>query len=112
MAGSALFMAPEQLLHFKTVGPSADVYGAAATLYCLLTTLSPLKLPVPEERASMQMACVATLDSTRVNVRALRPDLPPALADLIDRLVARDPAFRVSTPAATVGEALRRMSLA
>lgn len=110
-AGSVLFMAPEQLLHFKTVGPSADVYGAAATLFCLLTGRSPLQLSTQGE-VTMATACAATLDVARVPVRTLRPDLSPALAEWIDRLVARDPAAREVTHATKVADALRALTRA
>ena len=30
-------MPPEQITHFRDVGPAADQYAAAATLYTLLT---------------------------------------------------------------------------
>lgn len=110
-AGSVLFMAPEQLLHFKTVGPSADVYGAAATLFCLLTGRSPLQLSTQGE-VTMATACAATLDVARVPVRTLRPELSPALAEWIDRLVARDPAAREATHATKVADALRALTRA
>ena len=35
--GTPLFMAPEQFLNYRFVGPSVDVYAVGVTLYCLLT---------------------------------------------------------------------------
>ena len=37
MRGTVPFMPPEQMLDFKTVLPSGDLYATAATLYYLLT---------------------------------------------------------------------------
>ena len=37
MRGTIPFMPPEQMLDFKTVLPSGDLYATAATLYYLIT---------------------------------------------------------------------------
>src|SRR5262249_13895951 len=37
MGGTPAFMPPEQILDFRNVGPAADIYGTAATLYHLLS---------------------------------------------------------------------------
>ena len=37
VGGTAPFMAPEQILHFREAKPAVDQYAAAATLYNLLT---------------------------------------------------------------------------
>ena len=37
MGGTPNFLPPEQITHFRDVGPAADQYSAAATLYTLLT---------------------------------------------------------------------------
>ncbi len=42
--GSWAYMAPEQRLDARSVGPTADVYAAAATLYHLLTGVMPTDL--------------------------------------------------------------------
>lgn len=42
--GSLGWSPPEQLRDARSVGPEADVYGAAATLYWMITGLSPVDL--------------------------------------------------------------------
>ena len=42
MRGTVPFMPPEQMLDFKTVLPSGDLYATAATLYYLLTASSSM----------------------------------------------------------------------
>lgn len=44
MMGSVPFMAPEQRLDARSVGPQADVYAVGATLYCMLTAANPVDL--------------------------------------------------------------------
>ncbi len=105
VAGSPFFVAPEQLLDLKRVGPSADVYGAAATLYSLLTGASPL--PVNGDRVSVATVCAAVLDAARVPLRAQRPDVPAPLADWLDAMLLRDPVHRTRVRAADVPPWLR-----
>lgn len=47
--GTLAFMAPEQRLDARAVGPSADLYAVGATLYALLTYRSPMDLFVVRE---------------------------------------------------------------
>jgi serine/threonine-protein kinase len=107
IAGSPFFVAPEQLLDFKRVGASADVYGAAASLYNLLTGSSPLALPVPDDQADLATVCGAVLDARRTPLRARRPDVPAVLADWLDAMVQRDPTHRARVRALEVPPWLR-----
>lgn len=49
--GSLAYMAPEQRLDARNVGPQADVYAVGASLYHLLTGASPMDLFVADERS-------------------------------------------------------------
>ncbi|MCA9492910.1 MAG: serine/threonine protein kinase [Myxococcales bacterium] len=51
--GTIPYMAPEQKLDAKGVGPAADVYGAGATLYHLVTGTEPYDLYVDQVRAQV-----------------------------------------------------------
>jgi hypothetical protein len=105
VAGSPFFVAPEQLLDLKRVGTSADIYGGAATLYGLLTGSTPLA--VPREKTDFATICAAVLETTRVPLRAQRPDVPAPLADWIDAMLLRDPVHRSRVRAADVPAWLR-----
>jgi len=107
VGGSACFVAPEQLLGFKDVGPSADVYSAAATLYFLLTEEIPVKLDCSVYDATAPQLCLAALSNDRVPIRRRRSDVDPVLAQWIDTLVCHDITQRVHLRAQTVADALR-----
>ncbi len=106
VGGSAAFVAPEQLLGFRDVGPSADVYGGAATLYYLLTGELPVVLPRSWQDATDPQLCLAALADERVPITERRR-VHPWLAQWIDLLVCRDPARRAHVHPAEVAAALR-----
>ena len=84
--GTLGFLPPEQIENFHRVGPAADQYGAAASLYYLLTGERPHDFPA-DTRESMRML----LEDDPVPVRDRRPEIPAGLGDVIDRGLARDP---------------------
>ncbi|MFN0017291.1 MAG: protein kinase domain-containing protein [Pirellulaceae bacterium] len=103
MMGTLDYMAPEQGSSSHTVDIRADIYSLGATLYKLLTGQAPFggeKYVTPVQK----MMALAT--ETPAPVESLRPDLPPDLADIVTKMLARNPASRYSTPA-EVAEALQ-----
>jgi serine/threonine-protein kinase len=90
MGGTPKFMPPEQFLDFRNVGPEADVYGTAATLYFLLTGRTPFDPLHGSDPAPFGMA----LDADPVDVTARRPDVPEGLAAAIHVGLAKKPADR------------------
>ncbi len=89
VGGTAAFMAPEQVTHFRNVKPAADQYSAAATLYNLLTGHYPYDLP---KDVGKQLVLIIT--ESVVPIRTRRDDLPPALAEVIHRALSREPDAR------------------
>jgi serine/threonine protein kinase len=85
--GSLAFVAPEQRIDARTVGPSADVYATGASLYALLTGKNPVDLFSAGE------------DSPRWE------PVPPALRPLILQATHGDPRARTASPNA-LGSAL------
>jgi hypothetical protein len=107
IAGSPLFVAPEQLLNFKRVETSADIYGAAASLYYLLTGSPAFPLAGNVEDAGVALICAAVLEGARVPLRTLRPEVPAQLAEWIDAMLLRDAVHRARVKAAEVAPWLR-----
>jgi WD40 repeat protein len=99
MMGTLDYMAPEQGGDSHAVDIRADIYSLGATLYKLLTgevLFHGQKFATPVQKI-MALATVPAPD-----VRAKRRDVPDALAQLLARMLAKDPADRPSTPAEVV----------
>jgi eukaryotic-like serine/threonine-protein kinase len=85
--GAVAFYPPERLTR-PDRDPTGDLYGLGATLYYLLTSRPPFAGNTPlEVMLNLQQA-------EPTPVEALRSDVPPAVADLVRRLLLRDPAYR------------------
>ena len=101
MRGTVPFMPPEQMLDFKTVTPSGDLYATAATLYYLLTS------QFIYDQVSEGGDLIRTLlEEPPVPVRKRRDDVPAGLASVLERCLSRDPKDRYAT-AAALRQALR-----
>jgi eukaryotic-like serine/threonine-protein kinase len=99
--GTPDFMAPEQSLSTRTVDIRADVYALGCTLYFLLTG----KVPFPGGTLGDKIA--RHLAEEPSPVEQLRPDVPPAVAAVVRKMMAKKPEDRYSTPA-EVADALSR----
>jgi eukaryotic-like serine/threonine-protein kinase len=89
MRGTVPFMPPEQMLDFKTVTPLADLYATAATLYYLLTCEY-----IYDESAAGGDPIRMLLEEPSIPIRDRRPEISPALAEVIGKCLARDPKAR------------------
>lgn len=99
--GTIDYTAPEQILGQPATG-AADVYSLGAVLYeCLTGT-------VPFPRYADAVVMYAHLSEPPPMVTDERPELPPALDDVICRAMAKDPQERQ----ATAGELMRDASRA
>ena len=87
--GTSGFMPPEQVTNFREAKPPADLYALGATLYYLLTGRKVYDFP---ENQNLQLLMI--LQDDPVPIRSRRADIPEALAAVIHRSLARDPAGR------------------
>jgi serine/threonine-protein kinase len=85
--GTPAYMAPEQLAG-GLPSASTDLYAVGVLLFELLVG----QLPYTGRNMGELLKQVALLPAP--DLRTLRPDLPPALADLIARLLAKTPLGR------------------
>jgi serine/threonine-protein kinase len=89
--GTLAFASPEMLTDFRRAGPLADQYGAAATLYNLLTGCS-----LHDAGNAVQMLDrIRTTDAVPLGQR--RPELPAELVGAIHRALNREPRLRFPT---------------
>lgn len=89
--GTPQYMAPEQFESARDVDLRADLYSVGAMLYEALTGRVPF---AGDEPFAIYRGI---LQSEPEPLRALRPDLPPALHDLVHRALAKDVAARFSS---------------
>lgn len=95
MMGTIDYMAPEQGGDSHQVDIRADIYSLGATLYKLLTGVAPFageKFDTPVKK----LMALATQSPN--SIRSLRPDVPAPLAQIIERMLAKNPADRFATP--------------
>ncbi len=95
MRGTVPFMPPEQMLDFKAVQPIGDLYSTAATLYYLITGQF-IYDQVAEGGDLIRML----LEEPPVPIQSRRPEVPTALANVLEKGLARDPADRYPTATA------------
>src|SRR4029453_18433642 len=99
--GTPPYISPEHLLG-ESADERSDIYSLGVTLYELLAGRRPF-----EGGTALALAASILGDSPKP-LRALRPDIPPTLQDLVFKAMAREPSRRFATPAA-VKQALRAL---
>lgn len=97
IVGTPHYMAPEQA-RGKAIDPRTDLFS----LGCILYRMTTGKLPFAGETLLATLTAIAVDMPTPV--RDLNPLIPPALADLIWRLLAKEPADRPASAAEVIEE--------
>jgi serine/threonine protein kinase len=87
VVGTPDFMSPEQIFDAHRVGPAADFYGLGCTLFQLLTGRPPFDAP---NYATRPQKFRAHTMETPPRLSESRPDAPPELANLVQRLLAKE----------------------
>jgi serine/threonine protein kinase len=89
--GTGDYIAPEQIVDSR-VDIRADIYSLGGTMYFMLTGKSPFQDGTNAQKIIWhQVRHPKTL-------RVLRPDLPEALVQVFERIIAKEPARRFQTP--------------
>lgn len=99
--GTPCYMAPEAA-QGRRIDHRVDLYGLGATLYHLLTGKAPFHGATPAEVLRAQVS------EEPVALRQLNPEVPEAVARLVERLMAKDPDAR-HPDAAAVQEEIRQI---
>lgn len=97
--GTPAYSAPERA-RFEPATRASDLYALGCTLFMLLAGRPPFEGP---------NALLQHLNAPAPAIATLRPDVPPALAQLVDQLLAKDPARRPAS-AGEVRDRLRATS--
>lgn len=98
--GTPDYAAPEQIKGGQVVGGQADQYSLACVTYTVLTG------QVPYTRENPMAVLYAHMGAPPPRVAELRPDLPPAVDEVLARALAKEPGHRFSS-CGEYGDALR-----
>jgi serine/threonine protein kinase len=93
MLGTPDFIAPEQIDNSQTADIRADIYSLGCTLHFLLAG----EPPYPDMTLGEVLRAHRSLIATRLD--AIRKEVPPELASLVAKMMAKDPAKRFQEPA-------------
>jgi serine/threonine-protein kinase len=85
--GTPLYMSPEQA-QGKTLDARSDIYSFGVMCYHMFAGQTPFR-----GKTAVEVALKHVNEIPRT-LAALRPDLPPALLNLIDRMMSKDPGRR------------------
>jgi hypothetical protein len=92
LLGTVDFIAPEQVDDSSGVDGRADIYALGATFYFLLAGRPPL----PDGSTGEKLEWLRSNDP--VPIREVRPEVPPDMADVLARMMAKDPDDRYQAP--------------
>jgi tetratricopeptide (TPR) repeat protein len=90
MLGTPGYMAPEQVSNQEDITPAADIFSLGCVLYECLSGQPPFRAP------HMAAVLAKILYADPVPLRALRPELPIGVQELVNRMLAKDPARRLA----------------
>jgi serine/threonine protein kinase len=96
--GTPDYIAPEQSRDIHAADIRSDLYSLGCVFYFVLTG----RVPFPGDNAMEKF--IQHLMEQPDPVEEIRPDVPPELAVIVRRLMAKDPADRYQTPAEFVCE--------
>lgn len=94
VVGTPDFLAPEQARDAHFVDIRADIYSLGCTLYFLLAG----RPPFPE--SSLTQKLLWHQHDAPASLSGLRTDIPAEVIAIVQRMLAKDPAARLQTPAA------------
>jgi hypothetical protein len=92
--GSPDYLSPEQARDSHAVDVRADIYSLGATLYYCLTGVAPF-----EDAKTIAQKLMALQTRLPRPIRSLRANLDEGVIQIVETMMAKDPAQRYATPA-------------
>jgi hypothetical protein len=93
LLGTVDYLAPEQADDARQADIRSDIYSLGCTLYHLLSGQPPFP------RGTLVQKVMAHTERQPPSLLEFRPDLPPGLARVVERMMAKPPEQRYQTPA-------------
>jgi serine/threonine protein kinase len=90
--GTPDYVSPEQATDARTADTRADIYSLGCALYFLLTGRPPFVEDTPVK------TILAHIEKPPPSLGTVRPEVPPELAAVVERMLAKDPAQRYQQP--------------
>lgn len=87
VAGTIAYMPPEQVRDFKEVRPPSDIYATGMTAYSLLTGAHALDI---QPKAGISETVKAIFEKPLIPIASRAPDVPRAVAEVIERALSKD----------------------
>jgi serine/threonine-protein kinase len=94
MAGTFAYMPPEQIRDFQNVQPACDIYSMGMTAYSLLTGGVALDIG---PRSNAAETVKAIFEKPIVPMANYAPEVPSAIANVVERALNKHPAGRWQT---------------
>jgi serine/threonine protein kinase len=92
MIGTADYLAPEQALNFHEADIRADIYSLGCTLFFLIAGQAPFA------GGTLAQKVAKHLQAEPPPIDKFRSDVPPALSQMLRRMLAKRPEDRYQTP--------------
>jgi serine/threonine-protein kinase len=93
LLGSPKYLSPEQVRDAKHVDHRSDVWALGLVLYYMLSGKRPF------EGETMSAVCVSIATDTPFRLRALRPEVPVEIDQVVMQCLEKDREYRVQTAA-------------
>jgi hypothetical protein len=93
LVGTPDYIAPEQALTPRGADIRADIYSLGCTLYHLLAGTPPFP------GGTVMQKLIAHREQAARSLTEAQPDLPAGLVQVVERMLAKEPARRFQTPA-------------
>lgn len=97
VAGTIAYMPPEQVRDFKEVRPPSDIYATGMTAYSLLTGAHALDI---QPKAGISETVKAIFEKPLIPISRRAPEVPSAIAQVIERALAKQVEDRWKTAGA------------
>ena len=104
--GTPRYMSPEQTLSSSNIDAQSDIFSAGLILYEFLS--GSLPFAVPDADAMGYMSAIRS--SPHIPISEVMPRVDPALAEIIDRCLAKDKSARYASCEETVTDLTRFLS--